>query len=124
MAKTPKKPVDNVLDPDKMDPQTNEEYLERGWLYYSHEKYERAEADINAVLQNEPDNVDAWYALGLVWKAIGNLQRAVEAFSKIDSVIAEIDEHQRATIISRLAHGQINQIQTGNWDLEKEVWKK
>lgn len=124
MAKSPKQPDSNIPDPDKMNPQTNDELLERGWLYYSREKFELAETDFQAVLQKEPANVDAWYALGLTLKAMGSTQRAFEAFSRIDSFIGEIDDHQRATIISRLAHGQKNLIKTGNWNLEKEVWKK
>jgi len=124
MAKTPKQPVDSVPNPDTMKPLTTDDFLERGWLYYSHKKYELAETDFNLVLQKEPANVDAWYALGLTLKLMGDSQKAVDAFKKIDNVIAEIDDHQRATIISRLAHGQINQIKTGDWNLEKEVWKR
>ena len=97
-----------------MNPQTNDEFLERGWLYYSHKKYELAEADFNLVLQKEPASVDAWYALGLTLKVMGEAQKALDAFAKIDAVIGGIDDHQRATIISRLAHGQINQIKTGD----------
>ncbi len=124
MARIPKQIVEAVPDPEKMNPQAMEDFLERGWLYYSAKKYELAEADFNIVLKNEPGNIDSWYALGLTLKAMGNGQRAAEAFSRIDSMIGEIDDHQKAMIISRLAHGHINQIKTGNWNLEKEVWKR
>ncbi len=124
MARIPKQTVEVVPDPEKMNPQTMEDFLERGWLYYSIKKFELAEADINIVLKNEPGNIDGWYALGLTLKAMGDGQRAAEAFSRIDSMIGEIEDHQKAMIISRLAHGQINQIKTGNWNLEKEVWKR
>lgn len=124
MAKPPKRPVEIVPNPNTMNPQSTDDFLERGWLYYSGKKYELAETDFNLVLQKEPANVDAWYALGLTLKAMGDLTKALDAFSKIDGVIRQIDDHQRATIITRLAHGQINQIKTGNWDLEKEVWKR
>ncbi len=124
MAKTPKRLVESVPNPDTMNPQSTDDFLERGWEYYSGKKYELAETDFNLVLQKEPSNVDAWYALGLTLKAMGNLPKALDAFGKIDGVIRQIDDHQRATIITRLAHGQINQIKTGNWDLEKEVWKR
>jgi len=124
MAKSPKQIVETIPDPDQINPQTTDDFLERGWLYYTHKKYELAEADFNHVLQHEPANADAWYALGLTLKAMGENQKAVTAFARIASVIGEIDDHQRATIISRLAHGQINQINTGDWNLEKEVWKK
>ncbi len=124
MARIPKQAVEAVPDPEKMNPQSMEEYLERGWLFYSLKKYELADSDFNLVLRNEPGNIDGWYALGLTLKAMGDAQRAAEAFSRIDSLIGGIDDHQKATIITRLAHGQINQIKTGNWNLEKEVWKR
>ncbi len=124
MARPPKQAVGTLPDPEKMNPQSPEDFLERGWLYYSLQKYELALADFDVALKNDPDNLDSWYALGLALKAMGDGQKAVEAFSRVDSLTGYIDEHQKAMIISRLAHGQINQIKTGNWNLEKEVWKK
>ncbi len=124
MARSPKQAVDTLPDPEKMNPQSPEDFLERGWLYYSLQKYELAQADFDVALRNDPDNLDSWYALGLTLKAMGNGLKAVEAFSRVDALTGYIDEHQKAMIISRLAHGQINQIKTGNWNLEKEVWKK
>jgi len=123
MAKAPIAIEKPVPEPETMSPQTNEEYLERGWLYFSKQKYELAEADIQLVLQSDPHNVDALYVLGLTLKAAGKSQQAMDAFTKIDEMISYVDDHQRAIIISRLAHGQVNQIRSGNWDLEKEIWK-
>lgn len=125
MAKGPKTKtkVDIVPDPDSMNPQSDVELFGRGWLYYSHQKYEQAEADFRLILQKDGTNVDAWYALGLTLKALGRSQQAVDAFTQIDRYINLIEDSQRATIISRLAHGQINQITTGSWNLEKEIWK-
>ncbi len=124
MARRPKQAVDTLPDPEKMNPQTPDDFLERGWLYYSLQKYELAAADFDVALRNAPGSLDSWYALGLTLKAMGDGQKAVEAFSRVDIMTGEIDDHQKAMIISRLAHGQINQIKTGNWNLEKEVWKK
>lgn len=124
MARAPKQPLVTMPDPEKMDPQTMEDFLERGWLYYSLKKFDPAEADFDRVIQQEPANVEGWYGLGLTLKAMGKAQKAIEAFSRVTAEISGIDDRQRATIITRLAHGQINQIRTGNWNLEKEVWRK
>jgi tetratricopeptide (TPR) repeat protein len=115
--------VEAVPDPDSLNPQSDVEFFERGWLYYSHQKYEQAEADFRLILQKDGANVDAWYALGLALKALGSSQQAVDAFTQIDRFINQVEDRQRATIISRLSHGQINQIRTGSWNLEKEIWK-
>lgn len=125
MAKgpNPKTKINAVPDPDSMNPQLDAELFERGWLYYSLQKYEQAQADFRLILQKDGTNVDAWYALGLALKALGSSQPAVDAFTQIDKYINLVEDGQRATIISRLSHGQINQIKTGSWNLEKEIWK-
>jgi tetratricopeptide (TPR) repeat protein len=125
MAKdpNPKNKPEAVPDPNTMNPQSTAEFLERGWLFYSRQKFEQAEADFRKVLQQESANVDAWYSLGLTLKALGKGPQAIEAFSQVDKAIDEVDDAQRATIILRLTHGQINMIRTGNWNLENEIWK-
>ena len=125
MAKNPnpKNKIVVVPDPNTLTPQSTAEYLERGWLFYSHQKNEQAEADFRQVLQQEPDNADAWYSLGLALKALGKGPQAIDAFSHVDQTIIGIEDRQRAMIVLRLTHGQINQIRTGNWNLENEIWK-
>ena len=125
MAKEPnsKNKADTVPDPNTLTPQSTSEFLERGWLFYSHQKFEQAEADFRRVLEQERDNVDAWYALGLVLKALGKGPQAIDAFAHVDNSISLIEDRQRAMIITRLTHGQVNLIQTGNWNLENEIWK-
>jgi len=123
MAPKKKSDAQIVPDPDTLNPQEMADFLERGWLYYSHQKFEAAETDFHTVLDKEPDNIDALYGLGLALKSLGKSQQALEAFEQIDYGINRIEDHQRALMISRLAHGQINQIKIGEWNLEKEVWK-
>ena len=123
MAKHPESSEHNVPDPEKLNPQDTADFMERGWLFYSHKQYESAVADFRFVLQREPANVDALFALGLTFKIMGNSQQALDAFSRIDDALTMIDDHQRAVMIARLAHGHLNQIKTGEWNLEKEVWK-
>jgi tetratricopeptide (TPR) repeat protein len=123
MARKSQGTVQSIPDPDKVDPKDTPEFLERGWLYYSQQKYESAEADIGLVLQREPNNIDALFALGLTLKALQKPKEAIEAFSRIDPALPTIEDHQRAIMIARLAHGHINHLRSGEWNLEKEVWK-
>lgn len=110
--------------PEKLNPQTPAEFTARGWIYYSQKKYAQAISDYRMALESEPENADIYYALGLALKASGATAEALDAFHKIDAVLSKIEDRQKATIVSRLAHGQINQIKTGDWNLEKEVWQK
>lgn len=123
MAKIPE-PKNTVPDPSTLNPQNATEYLERGWLYYTHQNLEKAISDFQTALEKEPNNIEVLYALGLALKASGATQQALKIFIRIDEVINYVDDRQRRTMISRLTHGQINQIRTGDWNLEKEVWEK
>lgn len=118
------KAVETIPQPENINPQTPSEYTARGWVYFSQKKYNQAVADYKTALVNEPENPDIFYAMGLALKASGATAEALEAFSKVDQYLPKIEDRQKATIVSRLTHGQINQIKTGDWNLEKEVWQK
>ncbi len=123
MARKPE--VKNTVpDPTTLNPQSAAEYLERGWLFYTRQNFEHAISDFKAALDLEPNNIEVLYALGLALKISGATQQALNFFTRIDEVINYVDDRQRRTMISRLAHGQINQIKTGDWNLEKEVWQR
>lgn len=111
------------LEPEKMVPQTTEEFLQRAWLFYSRKKFDLAEKDYRTALEKEPENVDAIYGLALTLKAAGASTKALEFFEKSLLLLESIKDPQRAHILGRLIHGQINQIKTGDWNLEKEVWQ-
>ncbi len=113
-----------VPDPASMSASTAKEFASRGWLFYSHQKYEKAVDDFRRVLEIDKNDVDGWYGLGLSLKFAGSKVEAVESFNKVLGLIKTLEDKQRANVLDRLVKGQINQIQTGDWDLEKEVWKR
>lgn len=123
MAKQ-QKTVELIPQPENLNPQTPADFTARGWIYYSQKKFDLAIADYRSALENDPENADIYYALGLALKASGATADALDAFNKVDEHLSKIEDRQKATIVSRLAHGQINQIKTGDWNLEKEVWQK
>jgi len=123
MAKT--KNVDETApDPSTMRVDTLDQYTERGWLYYAQKDYDKAIADFHHVLDQQPDHLDTWYGLGLTLKAAGSYNEATDAFSHVLGMLSDLEDKQRAHVLDRLAKGHINQMKTGDWDLEKEVWKR
>jgi tetratricopeptide (TPR) repeat protein len=123
MAK-PKIDENVAPDPETMSATTVMEYASRGWLFYSHHEYEKAIADFHHVLNVDQGEIDTWYGLGLSLKSAGSADEAVEAFSKVLGLIRSLKDKQRVNVLERLVKGQINQIKTGDWNLEKEVWKR
>ena len=113
-----------IVDPATMKAETPADYTKRGWLYYSKQKYDLAVEDFRQGLTSETQNIDTWYGLGLALKASGTTLKAVEAFETVLGLLGKLEDKQRANILGRLTHGQINQMKTGDWNLEKEVWKR
>ena len=123
MAKPPKSMIEVVLpDPKLINATTASDYIKRGWLYYSTKNYPLAESDFYKALDLDPDNPDTLYALALALKADGKSQPAIENFEKTIKVIDSFEDRVRAQMLKRLAIGHINQIKTGDWNLEKEMW--
>ena len=112
------------LDPTAVKVESIMDYASRGWLYYSSRQYEKAVNDFRHVLEVNNDEMDAWYGLGLSLKAAGDTIGAVDAFTSVLGLIGSLTDKQRASVLTRLVRGQINQIKTGDWNLEKEVWKR
>jgi tetratricopeptide (TPR) repeat protein len=123
MAKKSTLPTVTIPTPEQLNPQTAAEFAARGWLFLSKQQYAEARADLESALALESD-VDYYYALGLILRAAGKNVEALAAFEKAISLVPGITDPQRATMLNRLTLGQINMIKTGDWNLEKEVWKR
>lgn len=111
------------VEPEQLQPNSPAEFLHRAWLFYSRQKYSEAQADFEAVLSQEAGNFDAQFGLSLALKFSGDNQQALAAFEKTLTLVESIEERQRASIMLRLVRGHINQIKSGDWNLEKEVWQ-
>jgi tetratricopeptide (TPR) repeat protein len=114
---------ESLPDPETMKPEKTDEYAERGYRYFSEKKYELAAKDFSHIVDMESGNIEAWYALGLTLKWEGEKTKAVDAFQHVLNLIGNIPDSQRANVLGRLTKGHINMITTGDWNLEKEVWK-
>ena len=121
------KPIDvndqDLPDPDLIQPHTATEYIHRAWLYYGQQNFEKSINDFYKALESDPENVDTVFGLALALKSNGNKEKAIEFFEKTLSLIDQIEDHIRARMLRRLTVGQINQIKTGDWNLEKELWQ-
>ena len=122
------KPGKAPLDPPQASPQgltasSAGEYAIRGWSFYAAKEYQKAEADLRESLRLDPDDLDVHYALGLVLKAAGQKTPAVETFRKVVELTSYLSDPIRARMVRRLALGQIHDIESGEWNLEKETWQ-
>jgi tetratricopeptide (TPR) repeat protein len=107
-------------------PHTYAEYYRQGWALHAAGKQDASEQSLRKAIELEPDAVDAYFTLGLALKAQGRNREAVQVFQKVLSLIQSgtVEHNTRSEMVRRLAVGHINQIEKGDWDLEREIWRK
>jgi tetratricopeptide (TPR) repeat protein len=106
-----------VIDPTNFNAITPQEYLHRGWLFYSRQNYAKSEDDFRRAVALNPDDPDTLYALGMLLSASGRSQEAVAAFENALKSIDKVSNHNRATMLRRLLNAHISRIKTGDWHL-------
>jgi tetratricopeptide (TPR) repeat protein len=96
-----------------------------GWGLYGAAKYAEAVEQFQQALAVDSSYLDAHYGLGLAQKALGDKVAAAAAFDKVaDLAKQESEDPVRGAMLHRLAHGHVNEIKDGDWQLEKEIWKR
>lgn len=114
-----------ILEPSEIkDPNNYESFMQRGWALHARGEHEKAESDFRRALSYSPESVDAAYAMGLVLKSQGNTGEAAEMFNKTMELIKQgkIEEHSKSEMMRRLTLAHINELTTGDWNLEDEIW--
>lgn len=114
------------IDPSIMgEPSTVDEYQRRGMAYYARKQFTEAEADLKKAISMDGNNIDSFYSLGMVLKAMNRKEDAVAAFGQVLNLIsARSDVHTtKYDMLRRLALGHVNEMTQGDWNLEKEIWK-
>lgn len=108
------------------EPDNPDDYVRRGYAFYSRKLYKDAEADFKQAISLKPEAVDAVYALGMTKKAQGSKEEAINAFRQAIEMLESgvIEGRSRSEMLRRLALGHINEISIGDWNLEKEIWKR
>ena len=99
-------------------------FMRRGWAKHSKGDQDQAESDFRRALSFSQDSIDTNFALGLVFKTQGRKEDAVEAFNKTMGLIdqGKIEDHAKREMLRRLTLGHINELTTGDWNLEDEIW--
>jgi tetratricopeptide (TPR) repeat protein len=101
-------------------PQTGEDFYQRGWQYYAREEHALAIEDFFRALQFTPEQPDILYALGLALQASGQNEEAIKAFQRTLTSLKNLPDKTRASMLSRMARGHINRIRTGDWNIDSE----
>ncbi len=101
-------------------PRPADALIESGWSHYSKQEFSQAEEDFRKAADLEPENLDTLYALGMSQQADGRKEPAIATF---ETVIQQLEARKaedpvRFLMLTRLAHGHINRMKTGDWKLQ------
>jgi tetratricopeptide (TPR) repeat protein len=105
-------------------PQDVQAQMNLGWGLYGATRHAEALEQFQRALALDADYVDAYYGQGLSHKALGNKEAAIAAFTKVAELAAQIEDQVRGTMLRRLAHGHVNEMNAGDWQLEAEIWHR
>ena len=123
--KSIKKEETAAIDPNESkEPTDYNGFMQRGWANHARGNQNQAESDFRRALSYSPESVDANYALGLVMKSQGNKEGAVDLFNKAMELIKQgkIEGNSQSEMMRRLTLGHINELTTGDWNLEDQIW--
>ncbi len=95
-----------------------------GWGLYGAAQYAEAVEQFQRALSADPGYLDAHYGLGLAHKALGDKTAAAASFDKAAELTQQAEDPVRGAMLRRLAHGHVNEIKDGDWNLEKEIWRR
>ena len=123
--KSDEKEVAGELEPtDLPEPSDYESFLHRGWTHHVRGEQEQAESDFRRAISYSPESVDANFALGLNLKNQGKKDEAVEVFTRTMQIIEgrEAERDSKTEMMRRHTLGHINEMRTGDWNLEDQFW--
>ncbi len=110
--------------PEKKNPVSASEYVNIGWEQKSGGKLDDAEASFRKAISLEPSSVEAYFGLALILKIQDRRQESIKSFEKVIELIdKDYQDKVRGQMLKRLSKGHINQLSSGDWNLEKEIWK-
>ncbi|MBI3761311.1 MAG: hypothetical protein HY260_05540, partial [Chloroflexi bacterium] len=95
-----------------------------GWALYGAGRLADAAEQFKRALMIDMNIVDAHYGLALASKALNLKEPAIAAFEKVASLATQLDDPVRGGMLRRLAHGQINEMKDGDWQLAGEIWHR
>jgi tetratricopeptide (TPR) repeat protein len=116
-----------VIDPSAIpEPSSSKEYQLRGYAYYTAGDFSQAVMDFEKAISLDSDDVEAQYGLALTLKMQDRVEESANAFRRVLDLLqaGAVEDPTRAKMLERLTKGHMNIMTIGDWNLEKEIWKR
>ncbi len=101
-----------------MNPQTPDEFMRRGWIYYSLNEYDKAESDFRKALEGDADNPNILYPLGLTLNALERKEDALSVFNQALEEVEKMDNIGKAYMLRHLIETHLAHLEPGTTHME------
>lgn len=110
MARQRKQPEEEHQKPKPEDLEVHDpdDYLQRGWFYYSQGDSSHAILDFREAVAGMPEDAEALYALGMALKAAGQNEEASSQFQRAIDLAPQLSDLAKGQIVGHLARMQLN----------------
>jgi tetratricopeptide (TPR) repeat protein len=95
-----------------------------GWIAYGKGDFQEAARQFEQLIAQNKNDLDSYYGLGLAQKRLKNTTKAIEAFTQAVTLAAAVEDGEKAGMLTRLLHGHLNFMKTGDWKIGDELWRK
>lgn len=108
-------PVEDLAKLAQENPNDIEAQRHYGWALYAEMRYLDAVKVLKLAAEKNPQDPETQYALGLASKQAGDNELAKRAFRATLDNIEKLESKSRATMMGRLAQGNLNYLTEGRW---------
>jgi tetratricopeptide (TPR) repeat protein len=116
--------VDRMREGQRANPQDGQIAIGLAWALYAAGEYEKSDVMFSQAGLLDPGDVEPPYGNGMARRQRGDKQGAIEAFEKALRLADRLEDRTRAQLLQRLAKGHVNFLRSGDWNLEREVWRR
>lgn len=102
------------------EPETAEEYVDRGNRYSRNGVYERAIADYTSAIDMDANCADAWFNRGVSWYEVGEYQQSIDDLTEAIRLDPDDDNYYSRRSLSYLFNDQPDEAQA-DMDTSEEI---
>lgn len=114
-------PIEEIAKSAQENPDDIEAQRQYGWALYAEMRYQDAIEVLKKAAEKDPQDPETHYALGLASKQGGQNELAMQAFQATLENLGRIESKPRATMMERLARGNINFLKEGRWTIQTVI---
>jgi Flp pilus assembly protein TadD len=116
--------LDSLRQAAQTNPRDYVTVLHLAWALYAEREFAEAETSFSQCASLAPDDPEGSYGLGMALRAQSKREAAVAAFEEAARLAERLSDRTRAQMLHRLAIAHLHYLREGDWNLEKEVWRR